>query len=66
MDKFLTFSKTYKLDDDWAGSDLYEPQPVKKRKTRARKLSKKELLDALEEHNDGYIYEDRSPYNLDD
>ena len=45
-------SKTYK-DDDWASdSDAYELKP--KLTKKRRRPSRKEVLDALEEHNDGY------------
>ena len=49
-------SKTYKsIDDDWASDhDKYEPKPKVSKKKR-RMPSLKEVLDQLEEHNDGYI-----------
>ena len=45
-------SKTYK-DDDWASdTDPYDLKP--KLTKKRRRPSRKEVLDALEEHNDGY------------
>ena len=58
----LYFSKTNRTEEEW----LTEVMPVKKKKPHIKKLSKKQLLDALEEHNDGYIYEDRKYHHLDD
>ena len=62
-DEILMFGKTYRSEDDW--SDDGDVKPVRKsqhQKRRFRKVSKKQRLDLLEEHNDGYINEDR-PYN---
>ena len=47
----LMLSKTYHPEDDWSD----DSPSVKKERVKRRKPSKKELLDALEEHNDGYI-----------
>ena len=46
-------SKTYRGDDWAAETDPYELKKQPKR--RRRQPSQKELLDSLEEHNDGYI-----------
>ena len=48
-------SKTYR---EWEREDdgkWIDPAPTKKRKAKKQRPSKKELLDSLEEHNDGYI-----------
>ena len=50
-------SKTYK-EQDYLDGELFEREQVArpKRKKPQRKIpSKKELLDSIEEHNDGYI-----------
>ena len=65
----MIFGKTYRPeDDDLDTGEQATPLPsfpLKKLK-KNKKLSKKQLLDALEEHNDGYIYEDRSDHSMDD
>ena len=55
----LMFSKTFR-SEDWVDR---EPtiKPIKKKKTGLKPASKKQLLDLLEEHNDGYpSYDDES------
>ena len=47
----LMLSKTYQPEDNWSD----DSPSVKKERVKRRKPSKKELLDALEEHADGYI-----------
>ena len=53
MAKMLMFGKTYTTDEEWYEDIPRILNPPKK--SKRRKPSKKELLDALEEHNDGYI-----------
>ena len=50
----LMFSKTYRNDDDWT-ADPAEVKHHRGKKKRRIPPSHKELLDALEEHGDGYI-----------
>jgi len=58
----LMFSKTYRSEDDSSPYDLND-RPIKRRKMKYRKPSKKELIDALEIHNDGYLDLEDRPFN---
>ena len=53
------FSKTFR-SEEWV--DREPPiKPIKKKKTGLKPASKKQLLNLLEEHNDGYpSYDDES------
>jgi len=62
MSDEVMFSKTYRSEDDFSPYDLND-RPIKKRKMKYRKPSKKELIDALEAHNDGYLDLEDRPYN---
>ena len=49
------FGKTYRDDWDNETDQTTATMPRAPRNPKRRTPSKKELLDALEEHNDGYI-----------
>ena len=59
--KTLMFGKTYTTDEEWYEDIPHILNPTKK--VKRRKPSKKELLDSLEEHNDGYT--DDPDYEMD-